>query len=201
MNNGKSLFAAVAAILIGAATPAWAVDGCKVLLCLAGPWQSIPACASEVEQIFRELWAGAAFPSCSLADGAPYAPSLADGPDAGGTSASNVWLAQQAPAPDPNCPRQYVTFAGGLRRPMYGCRYAGMISVRVNGQAWLTTYWSLAGASVTVPLAHDGVLGLTPRRPSGAEVQSYDAAQAAGSAAAPPAVADGAAIGDLINPR
>jgi hypothetical protein len=46
MTNSKTLMAAAAVILIGAAMPAWAVDGCKVLLCLAGPWESIPAAAA-----------------------------------------------------------------------------------------------------------------------------------------------------------
>jgi hypothetical protein len=195
MSNGKSLVAAVAAILIVAAAPARAVDGCKVLLCLAGPWESIPACVSEVEQLVRDLWAGAAFPSCSLAGGTPYAPNLANVPNVGAASASNVWLAQGTPVPDPRCPPQYVTFAGGLRRAGYGCRYAGMISVRVNGQPWSTTYWSLTDHSVTLLWAPEGALGAMPRAPSGAEVPSYDAAQAAGAAAGPPATPTGAAGG------
>jgi len=33
-------------ILIGAAMPVWAVNGGKVLLCLAWPWESIPAAAA-----------------------------------------------------------------------------------------------------------------------------------------------------------
>lgn len=128
MVSSKSLYAALAALLISAAAPARAVDGCKVLLCLAGPWQSIPACVGEVEQYFRDLWSGAAVPSCRFASGVVYAPNVVNLPT--GTA---------------------------------GIRNAGAFE--------------------------------TPRWMPGVGSPAYDAAQAAGSAAAPPAVVGGAAIG------
>ena len=149
MTLSKTLMVVLAATLIGAAAPAGAVDGCKVLLCLAGPWQSIPACVSEVEQLFQDLLNGDAFPSCSFASGAAYTPSLSKEPSASTASAANSWLSQWAPAPDPNCPPMYVTTFAPLGRTIYGCQYRGVIVVRLNGQDWSRTYWDPGGGSVT----------------------------------------------------
>jgi hypothetical protein len=149
MRYSKALIALAAAILIGAVTPAGAVDGCRVLLCLAGPWQRIAACVSEVEQLFQDLWDGDPFPSCRLAGGAPYTPDLSSAPTLAHANAANTWLAQWVPAPDPNCPPPYVTTFPARDRTMYGCRYIGMIAVRVDGQLWSKTYWNVTGASVT----------------------------------------------------
>jgi hypothetical protein len=195
MSNAKSLVPAVVAILIGASTPAWAIDGCKVLLCLSGPWQSIPACVDEVDQLFRDLWSGNPFPRCNFAAGAGYTPNVANAPNAGTASASNVWLAQWAPAPDPNCPPQYVTVAAGIRRTTYGCRYVGTIPVRINGQLWSTTYWTMAGSNVTQFSAYAGTLGVVQGALLGTEFPTFSAAQAAGAAAAPPAVPAGSGGG------
>ena len=151
MNNPKLLIKAVAAILIGGVTPAWALDGCKVLLCLAGPWQSIPACASEVEELFRSMGNGDAFPSCAFASGTTYASEIPSVARASNAPATSTWLAQGRPAPDPNCPPQYVTIFYATARPMYGCRYAGMIRTYVDEKISSTTYWSAAGGSVTEP--------------------------------------------------
>lgn len=58
----KSWFAsmAIASVTMFASTSAHAVDGCKFLLCIAGPWTSIPACVSTVKQVFRDLARGRA---------------------------------------------------------------------------------------------------------------------------------------------
>ena len=149
MTYSNALIALIAAILIVAAVPARAVDGCKVLLCLAGPWQQIPTCASEVDQLFRDLAKGDPFPSCRLAAGAPFSPDLPYAPMPAPASAANTWLAQRVIQPDPNCPSQYLTIFLAKDRAVYGCRYIGMIAVHVGGQLWSKTYWNAAGGSVT----------------------------------------------------
>src|SRR5438132_12016704 len=63
----RIVIAAVALASAFAAVPARAVDGCTVLLCLAGPWQSIGECVAPVEQLFADLWNGDPFPGCSNA--------------------------------------------------------------------------------------------------------------------------------------
>jgi hypothetical protein len=177
MTNSRALIAAAAAVLIGAATPAWAVEGCKVLLCLAGSWQSIPACVSEVEQLFQDLLIGEPFPSCSLASGAAYTPAVPNAPVAG-AAAANMWLAQRASAPDPNCPPPYVTTFYAAGRTMYGCAYVGMIPLHVNGGLWSTTYWNMGGGSVTELSAYAHVAGaLGVKRIS--DLQTYEATRAA----------------------
>ena len=182
--NSKTLAAAATAILIGAAMPVWAADGCKVLLCLAGPWQSIPTCVSEVEQLFQNLRNGAPFPSCGFADGASYSPNSLNAPAVGSANAANTWLTQWAPAPDPNCPPQYQTRFDEIGRTMYGCRYVGMISVRVDGQLWSRTYWGTGGGSVTeLSASARSVFGVQGARVGG-DLQAYQAAQAAADAAA-----------------
>ena len=180
MRSSKTLIATLAALMFGAAGPARAIDGCKVLLCLAGPWQGIPACVSEIEQLFRDLWSGDPFPSCSVATGTSYAPGVANAPGAGIASASNTWLAQWIPVPDPNCPAQYLTIAGGNPRAMYGCRYAGMIPVRIGGQLWSTTYWSVGMGSVTELSAYARSFGVVQGAQSNAGLQTYRAAAPAG---------------------
>jgi hypothetical protein len=90
-------------LLIGTA-PAGAVDGCKVLLCLVGPWQGIPACVPPVEQLFADLWNGYPFPTCSFGSGAVYAPALPGTAAASSGSASNVWILTRADSADPNGP-------------------------------------------------------------------------------------------------
>ena len=143
MTNSKTLMAVLATILIGAAAPAGAVDGCQGLLCLAGPWQRLPASV-----------------------GAGYSPSLSNEPSASTASAANSWLGQWAPAPDPSCPSKYVTSFSPLGRTVYGCQFRGVIAVRLNGQVWSRTYWNLGGGSATELSSYaqsvDGVTNSTP---------------------------------------
>ena len=173
--------ATATAILIGAAMPAWAVDGCKILLCVAGAGQSIPACVSEVEQLFQDLGNGAPFPSCSFANAATYSPNSLNAPALG---SANAWLTQWEPAPDPNCPPQYRTRFNEIGRTTYGCRYVGTIPVRIDGQLWSRTYWSTGGGSVTeLSASTRSVFGVHGARVGG-DLQACLAAQAAADAAA-----------------
>ena len=65
--RGTVAAAAVCAGLLLAAPAAHAIDGCKVLLCLAGNWRSIGACVGEVRQALRDLARGKAWPTCDFA--------------------------------------------------------------------------------------------------------------------------------------
>ena len=182
--TSKTLIGAAAAILMGAAMPARALDGCKVVLCLAGPWEGIPTCVSEIEQLFQDLRNGDPFPSCGFASGATYAPNISNAPALGAASAENAWLAQSAPAPDPNCPPQYVTRFDSGGRAKYGCRYAGMIPLRIDGQLWSKTYWTTGGGTVTELSAYaQSVWGVQGVKWIG-DLQAYQAAHAAAAAAA-----------------
>lgn len=51
---------------LGLSSPAHAVDGCKLLLCMAGNWQNIAQCAPTVRQALRDLARGRAWPTCSM---------------------------------------------------------------------------------------------------------------------------------------
>jgi hypothetical protein len=109
------------------ATPAGAVDGCKVLLCLAAPsWRSIEQCVPTIHELFRDLAKGKVFPTCAMA-----------GP---GNSASHAW----ASAPG-NCPPQYVSEIDGV----FSCAYAGVVSVFVDGTPFSSTWWQMDGETVT----------------------------------------------------
>ena len=121
----------LAALLCALAAPARAVDGCKVLLCLAAPsWRSIPQCVPTIHQLHRDLARGKPFPTCSMAGA--------------GNSASNAWAS--APA---NCPPQYTHVVDGESGPIYSCDYAGAISVSINGAPFTRTWWGIGGDSVT----------------------------------------------------
>ena len=109
-------------------------DGCTVLLCLAGNWRNISQCVPPVREVLRDIARGRAFPSCGMGAGAA----------ANGTGASNRML---GPA---DCPPQFLvaqyydgTFTG------FACSVTGAVSVMVNGALWTTTYWDMAGNSVT----------------------------------------------------
>jgi hypothetical protein len=168
MRNSKFLVALAAASLIAAAAPARAVDGCKVLLCLAGPWRNIPACVREVEQLFEDLWNGDPFPSCTLASGSFDAPDASSAGTPGGANAANAWLAQWTPQPDPNCPPQDVMTFFAMGRSMYGCRYSGVITVHVAGRLWSKTYWNVNGSSFTdLSAAAQGTAAVAAAQASG----------------------------------
>jgi hypothetical protein len=120
--------AAMAAML---PTPARAVDGCLVLLCLAAPsWRAIPQCVPPVKQLFRDLARGKAFPTCSMSGA--------------GNTANHAW--SSAPA---FCPPQYTRVIDGESAPIYQCDYTGAISVSINGAPFSRTWWSFGGDSVT----------------------------------------------------
>jgi hypothetical protein len=112
-------------------TPARALDGCLVLLCLAAPsWRAIPQCIPPIKQLFRDLARGKSFPSCAMSGA--------------GNSANNRW--SSAPA---FCPPQYTRLANGESAPIYQCDYTGAISVSINGAPFSRTWWSFGGNSVT----------------------------------------------------
>lgn len=112
-------------------TPANAVDGCKVLLCLAAPsWRSIPECVPTINQLNRDLARGKPFPVCSMAGA--------------GNSATNTW----ASAPT-NCPSQYTRFVDGDSGRIYTCDYDGAVTVTIDGAPFTRTWWSMGGDTVT----------------------------------------------------
>lgn len=120
----------VAITALTATHQAHAVDGCKVLLCLAAPsWQAIPDCVPTIHQLHKDLAKGKPFPSCSMAGA--------------GNTAQHRW----ADAPS-NCPSQYTQIIEGQSGSSYACIYAGVFTVTVNGSPFTRTWWN-AGDSVT----------------------------------------------------
>jgi hypothetical protein len=142
--SNRILIAAVALANALAAVPARAVDGCTVLLCLAGPWQSISRCVAPVEQLFSELWNGAPFPRCNLVSA--QGPTAASSSLGASLTAGNTMIGAWGRAPDPSCPPQYVIQPV---RPFYTCQYTGVIRITANGVPWSSTYWNQSGGSVT----------------------------------------------------
>lgn len=126
-----ALLAILAALAALAPSPAHAVDGCKVLLCLAAPsWRSIPECVPTINQLHRDLARGKPFPVCSMAGA--------------GNSANNAW----ASAPG-YCPPQYTRVFDGESGPIYTCDYAGAVTVNINGVPFTRTWWNAGGDTVT----------------------------------------------------
>lgn len=124
--------AALAATLLGTFSgPVYAVDGCKVMLCLAGNWRNIAECRPDVEQALRDVARGRGWPSCNT-----------------GGAGNNTAYNYVAPR---SCPEQYRTTNGEINgRPIYECPFNGVVDVSVNGQLWSRVYTSTGGAdSVT----------------------------------------------------
>lgn len=119
------------ALIALAPTPARAVDGCLVLLCLAAPsWRAVPQCVPPVQQLFRDLARGKPFPTCSMSGA--------------GNNANHA----RSNAPT-FCPPQYTRVIDGESAPIYQCDYSGAISVSINGAPFSRTWWSFGGDSVT----------------------------------------------------
>ena len=113
---------------LGVSAPAHAVDGCKLLLCMAGNWQNISQCEPTVRQALRDVARGRGWPSCGM----------------GGNSASG----NQYVAPE-QCPEQYRTSSLDWRdQIVYSCPFSGVIHVGVEGRPWSRTWWSPSGDSV-----------------------------------------------------
>lgn len=123
------LFAAA----ITAPTPALAVDGCKVLLCMAGNWKQIAPCQSEVRQALRDIARGRGWPECKM------------GGAGNGTAGIPI---------DPSaCPIQYQTkrleqLEAGTRE-IIECPYTAEVMVAMNGVLWSRTWSTPTGESVT----------------------------------------------------
>ena len=123
--------AALPAALAGTALPAHAVDGCLVLLCFAAPsWRAIPQCVPAIQQVLRDLARGRPFPTCAMSGV--------------GNSATHRW----AGAPE-YCPPQYTRVYSGELGPIYSCDYSGAVSVTIDGEPWVRTWWSMTGGTVT----------------------------------------------------
>jgi len=133
-----------------AAPAAHAVDGCLVLLCLAGNWSAIGECVPPVEQVLADLALGHPFPTCAFAS-APDLPVTAQDlvPAASATSptlAIGPTFASVEGLTPANCPAPYAEELFGT----FSCSgYLGSINVTVNGVPWSQTLWSPAGGSVT----------------------------------------------------
>lgn len=120
---------AVSTLSLGLSGPGHAVDGCELLLCMAGNWQNISQCTPTVRQALRDVARGRGWPTCSM----------------GGNSASG----NQFVAPE-QCPGQYITNLGADEggRVLYSCPFSGVIHVVVDGRPWSRTWWSPSGDSV-----------------------------------------------------
>lgn len=126
---------------LGISAPAHAVDGCKLLLCMAGDWQHIGECTPTVRQALRDVARGRVWPTCSLV---------------GGSATGN-----QAVAPE-QCPQQYrTTTTNESGQDTLHCSFSGVIHVAVDGQAWSRTWWSASGDSVVewLPAAKAALAG------------------------------------------
>jgi hypothetical protein len=147
---GKHGIVAVAtALLLSAGAPAArAVDGCLVLLCLAGDWSAISQCVPPVEQLFRELARGGAFPSCAFAL-VPSIPGMAptSAPEFGaGAQQAGPISASRTPLTPGNCPAQLASNRGSR----FSCGgYAGAVTILVGRVPWSRTLWSPSEKSLT----------------------------------------------------
>lgn len=118
-------------LMLGLSPAANAVDGCKVLLCLAAPdWSRIQECVPTIHQLHRDLARGRPFPRCETAGA---------GTDSGNDYTDPPWF----------CPAQYTHREETEDRVIWRCDYAGAIWTLVNGQPFTRTWWNEWGGSVT----------------------------------------------------
>jgi hypothetical protein len=125
--SGWRLLLAATAVAVGAwAAPARAFDGCRVILCLAGPWRSIPECVPDVREALRCMARGKCWPTCASAPGV-----------------SMSWASSAA------CPPQYGIYETDAcgRQTLVGCSKTGVIDVAFNGVPSWVRVWFNQGAA------------------------------------------------------
>ena len=141
-HHRRAVWAALALFGLMTSHTAHAVDGCKVLLCMAGNWQDIAPCEPTVRQALRDVARGRGWPECNAA---------------GDSGCGNQFVAPE------QCPEQYVTPAGleDNGRPIYVCPFQGVVHVAIGGQPWSRTWWSPSGDSVVewLPAARQALSG------------------------------------------
>jgi hypothetical protein len=118
---------------------AFALDGCKVLLCLAGNWKGIAACVPPVREALRDMALGHAYPHCDMGSGPSTAP-----PDPAHPEANR---ADSYPTNEETCPVMYSRYS--RNGEWHSCRYQGLISVVVQGSEWTRVFWDANGATST----------------------------------------------------
>jgi hypothetical protein len=179
-------FLAGLVILTASATPALAVDGCKVLLCFAGNWRDISECRPEVEQALKDQARGKGWPTCSTtqSDGSvttdnSIVPRTIYGPSC------PYWFRQWEFVPDPT----YNSLETGkaLDGKIYGswqmtCQTNEILAMTIGGQPWKASYVMADGSSIDrwLPAA----LAAMPEM--AAATNTEDAVQAAWVAAGSP---------------
>ena len=119
---------AISGLSLGLSGPALALDGCKLLLCMAGNWKNISQCEPTVRQALRDVARGRGWPSC----------------DMGGSSAS----ANQFVSPQQCAPQYRTSWEDRNGDVIYSCPFSGVIHVAIEGQPWSRTWWSPSGDSV-----------------------------------------------------
>ncbi|MBK6854633.1 MAG: hypothetical protein IPG93_24435 [Burkholderiales bacterium] len=129
--RAAALVATAATTLSLYMSPAMAVDGCQVLLCLAAPkWQDVPVCVPTINALMRDLSRGKPFPVCGMSGN--------------GNTARHDWSS----VPD-LCPPQYAHVNLEVTPPIYSCDYAGAVSVTIDQQPFTRTWWTTGGNTVT----------------------------------------------------
>ena len=115
-------------LLVGSvfgATPAHAVDGCKVMLCITANWKNISQCRPDVEQAIHDVERGHGWPSCNEANGASYQRTS-----------------------EATCPAFYSLY--NLDNGTWAsCQYDAILSVRVNNAQWSDMFWTMGGTATS----------------------------------------------------
>jgi len=134
-----NIIVAMALALYFGAGRTHAADGCKFLLCIAGPWQQIAECRPTVLQVFRDTALGKPFPAC----------------DTSGES-SQALNELNTHTTCPEMYRQYNDYSGAY----VGCAYRWKIDVYIDGyDLWETVYWDLFGTSTWYSPSAEEMLG------------------------------------------
>lgn len=120
---------ALAMLSMFSTTSAHAADGCKFLLCIAGPWSNISQCVPTVHEVFHDLARGRPFPTCEMSGA--------------GNVANNQWINEAS------CPSMYRQYDYSDSRAYSGCTYPARISVHINGELWSQVYWNMSANTAT----------------------------------------------------
>lgn len=137
--NGALLGGALALVLAAATPPAHAVDGCKVLMCIAANWRDISECRPDVEGALRDVARGKGWPECSFSGSGSEQPIPVTGSVRYDTMPNN-------------CPEYFkswflVETENSFVWDWY-CSFTGYIDTYVDHHHWVRTYYDPYGNSL-----------------------------------------------------
>lgn len=139
MRKSFKRLALASVLALSAAAPAYAVDGCRVLMCMAANWRDISECRPDVERALRDVARGKGWPECSFSG-------------SGGDQAIPTTGTRQYATMPNACPEYFkVWFLVETENAFvwdWYCSFTGYLDTYIEGRHWVRWYFDMYGNSL-----------------------------------------------------